>query len=96
MASGTGGQIALTRSDSLYLSVQSVDNWQNFVRENDGNNGYIDLVAANRWLLETNGISGDRISSYDLCTHTLSSLFFSHRRDGLPVGRMFAFGCMNS
>lgn len=33
MASGTGGQIALTRSDSLYLSVQSVDAWQNFVSE---------------------------------------------------------------
>lgn len=33
MASGTGGQIALTRSDSLYLSVQSVDQWQNFVSE---------------------------------------------------------------
>lgn len=33
MASGTGGQIALTRSDSLYLSVQSVDRWQNFVSE---------------------------------------------------------------
>jgi len=33
MSSGTGGQIALTRSDSLYLSVQSVDQWQNFVSE---------------------------------------------------------------
>jgi len=33
MASGTGGQIALTRSDSLYLSVQSVDQWSNFVSE---------------------------------------------------------------
>jgi len=33
MASGSGGQIALTRSDSLYLSVQSVDTWTNFVSE---------------------------------------------------------------
>lgn len=33
MASGTGSQIALTRSDSLYLSVQSVDAWTNFVSE---------------------------------------------------------------
>ena len=33
MASGSGGQIALTRSDSLYLSVSSVDYWQNFVSE---------------------------------------------------------------
>lgn len=33
MPSGTGGQIALTRSDSLYLSVQSVDQWTNFVSE---------------------------------------------------------------
>jgi len=33
MSSGTGGQIAVTRSDSLYLSVTSVDNWTNFVSE---------------------------------------------------------------
>jgi hypothetical protein len=33
MASGTGGQIAVTRSNSLYLSVQSVDKWTNFVSE---------------------------------------------------------------
>jgi hypothetical protein len=33
MSSGTGGQIALTRSDSLYLSVESVDQWTNFVSE---------------------------------------------------------------
>lgn len=33
MPSGTGSQIALTRSDSLYLSVQSVDRWHNFVSE---------------------------------------------------------------
>jgi len=34
MPSGTGSQIALTRSDSLYLSVTSVDRWHNFVSEN--------------------------------------------------------------
>lgn len=33
MASGSGGQIGITRSDSLYLSVQSVDKWTNFVSE---------------------------------------------------------------
>ncbi len=33
MASGTGGQIATIRSDSLYLSINSVDAWQNFVSE---------------------------------------------------------------
>jgi hypothetical protein len=33
MPSGSGGQLALTRSDSLYLSVQSVDRWHNFVSE---------------------------------------------------------------
>lgn len=33
MASGSGGQLALTRSDSLYLSVTSVDQWTNFVSE---------------------------------------------------------------
>lgn len=33
MPSGTGSQLALTRSDSLYLSVQSVTRWHNFVSE---------------------------------------------------------------
>jgi hypothetical protein len=33
MPSGSGAQLALTRSDSLYLSVQSVDRWHNFVSE---------------------------------------------------------------
>jgi len=33
MPSGSGGQIGLTRSDSLYYSVQSVDQWTNFVSE---------------------------------------------------------------
>lgn len=33
MPSGTGGQLALTKSNSLYLSVQSVDRWHNFVSE---------------------------------------------------------------
>jgi hypothetical protein len=33
MPSGSGGQIGVTRSDSLYLSVQSVNQWTNFVSE---------------------------------------------------------------
>ena len=33
MPSGSGAQLALTRSDSLYLSVSSVDRWHNFVSE---------------------------------------------------------------
>lgn len=34
MPSGSGGQLALTKSNSLYLSVQSADRWHNFVSEN--------------------------------------------------------------
>lgn len=70
------------------------DNWQDFVHDNKGDHGYIDLAAANRWLLEDAGVPASQINSYNLCTHTLPALFFSHRRDGLPGGRMFAFGCM--
>lgn len=33
MSSGSGGQIALNRSDSLYLAMDSADIWSNFVSE---------------------------------------------------------------
>lgn len=44
----------------------------------------LDLVAANRWLLERIGVK--QIQSLDACTHCDSQTFFSHRRDGLKRG----------
>jgi copper oxidase (laccase) domain-containing protein len=46
-------------------------------------------LAVSSSLLEA-GLGEDQIFSAHLCTHTLRSLFFSHRRDGLPGGRMMA------
>ncbi len=51
MASGTGGQIAVTRSDSLYLSVQSVDQWSNFTQES---------IEHNLTELEEGSITGNK------------------------------------
>ncbi len=44
----------------------------------------LDLVAANRWLLESLGVQ--HIHSLDDCTHCDQEQFYSHRRDGLKRG----------
>lgn len=54
--------------------------------------GYLDIPAINAGLLREAGVPPEQIADLGLCTHTLMSLFFSHRRDGLPGGRMFALG----
>jgi polyphenol oxidase len=68
--------------------------WERFILDRRGDRGYLDLFAANRSVLGDCGVPGEQIVEFGLCTHTLSALFFSHRRDGLPGGRMFALGCM--
>lgn len=51
MASGTGGQIGITKSSSLYLDINSVDAWTNFVSES---------IEHNLEELEEGSISGRR------------------------------------
>jgi YfiH family protein len=68
------------------------ENWTDFFCDRSSSHGFVDLAGANRWLLEHCGVPPDRIRTIELCTHTLPALFFSHRRDGLPGGRMFAMG----
>ena len=70
----------------------SWDNWKDFVSDSSGEHGYIDINGANRSLLLANGLKRENIKEIELCTWSLPSLFFSHRRDGLPGGRMFALG----
>lgn len=67
-------------------------NWNRYFEDHIDGKAFVDLVTANRTLLSEAGVPGAQIASFDLCTHTLSALFFSHRRDGLPGGRMFALG----
>lgn len=67
-------------------------NWRDFIYDPSDGHGYIDILAANRYLLIKNGVDQGKIVEMELCTWTLPSLFFSHRRDGLPGGRMFAYG----
>lgn len=51
----------------------------------------LDLVAANRWLLEREGVPPERVWSADVCTHCDPERFFSHRRDRGITGRHWAF-----
>jgi YfiH family protein len=51
----------------------------------------IDLVAANRMLLESAGLPPAQIEVIDLCTSCREDLFFSHRRDRGVTGRQLAY-----
>ncbi len=51
----------------------------------------VDLVSANRMLLEAAGIPSAQIEVIDLCTSCREDLFFSHRRDRGVTGRQLAF-----
>ncbi len=53
----------------------------------------LDLIAANRAILEDAGVSAVNIVSADYCTACRTDLFFSYRREratGRPIGRMMA------
>lgn len=51
----------------------------------------LDLVAANRWLLERAGVAPGRVWSAGVCTHCEPDAYFSHRRDAGITGRQWAF-----
>ncbi|HHV93366.1 MAG TPA: peptidoglycan editing factor PgeF [Firmicutes bacterium] len=51
---------------------------------------FLDLKAANREYLVRGGIPPDQIYVSGLCTSCLPGIFFSHRRDKSPTGRMAA------
>jgi YfiH family protein len=69
--------------------------WEKFVSDRSEGHGFLDIHAANKSILREHGVNEEKIQEIDLCTYTHSSLFFSHRREGLPGGRMFAFGVIN-
>ncbi|MCA9838923.1 MAG: peptidoglycan editing factor PgeF [Trueperaceae bacterium] len=55
------------------------------VYQSDAEGKYrLDLVAANRWLLEAKGVK--EIHSLEECTHCDQERYYSHRRDGLKRG----------
>lgn len=51
----------------------------------------LDLVAANRWVLEGAGVKAGHIEESGLCTHCESGAFYSYRRDRGRTGRHWAF-----
>jgi YfiH family protein len=68
--------------------------WREFLHDCRDGRGYLDLAAANRALLLETGMREEHIIDFGLCTGALPALFFSHRRDGLPGGRMLALASM--
>ncbi|WP_018921330.1 peptidoglycan editing factor PgeF [Salsuginibacillus kocurii] len=50
----------------------------------------IDLKRVNEALLRAEGVKSTHILKSEYCTYDHSSLFYSHRRDGLESGRMLA------
>ncbi|HUX07605.1 MAG TPA: peptidoglycan editing factor PgeF [Acidobacteriota bacterium] len=70
------------------------EGWQRFLSDSSDGRGYLDLAAANRALLLENGLSGEKVVDFGLCTGALPALFFSHRRDDLPGGRMLALAAL--
>ncbi|HVB98780.1 MAG TPA: peptidoglycan editing factor PgeF [Candidatus Dormibacteraeota bacterium] len=50
----------------------------------------LDLVAANRWQLESAGVRAQRITSCGLCTSCQNDWLFSYRREGRRTGRQMA------
>lgn len=50
----------------------------------------LDLVEANRRQLIASGLAPESVHGSPWCTHCREDLFFSHRRQGSPAGRMLA------
>lgn len=48
---------------------------------------HIDLIQANRWLLESAGVRPENIQSCDICTYE-DGRFYSARREGMKCGRI--------
>jgi polyphenol oxidase len=56
----------------------------------DGERYRLDLVAANRFVLEHVGVKSESIETLDRCTFAEPDLFYSHRRDGQKRGSHWA------
>jgi len=50
----------------------------------------LDLIAANRAILQEAGVSSRNITASDLCTSCRTDVFFSHRREAGRTGRQLA------
>lgn len=57
----------------------------------NGQKYMLDLVGANRFVLQMAGIREENVSSLNLCTKCREEEFFSHRRSGSVRGTMSAF-----
>jgi len=55
----------------------------------------LDLIEANRRVLEASGVPGDQIYESGLCTHCCAAEFHSFRRDPADGGRMVSFIARN-
>lgn len=56
-----------------------------------GERPHLDLVRANREVLERAGVDPEHVQSLDACTSCLPELYFSHRRDAGKTGRQWGY-----
>ena len=57
----------------------------------EGDGGFLDLPGTNRRMLLEAGLDPEQIHSSGFCTHCLSTLFPSYRREGACAGRILTF-----
>lgn len=73
--------------------VETSKEYSRFFKPN-GEKYMLDLVAANRFILEKAGLMVENVVSLDMCTKCNEELFFSHRKNGTNRGTLGAFICV--
>lgn len=56
-----------------------------------GERPHLDLIGANREVLERAGVDPERVRALDACTSCRPDLYFSHRRDAGKTGRHWGY-----
>ena len=76
-----GPSLSPRASEFVNFQLEWGEDFRDYFRPGDKT---VDLWALTRDQLHQAGIPREQIHGLDLCTYTLSELFFSHRRDGDP------------
>jgi polyphenol oxidase len=69
----------------------SIPGWEAQAAESGPGHWRLDLAGLNRMLLESAGLTPERIEVPDLCTACRREAFFSHRAEHGKTGRMMSF-----
>ncbi len=78
--------------DEVIQAVQSHSGaWMDVLRGSETGRGLFNMEKAIRWQLAQLGVAEKNIERVGGCTFDRHDLFYSHRREGGPTGRMGAF-----